>query len=146
MQGDSILNQALSEIGGKGLFTKELDVALLDKSVSSTYMWKSWVFVSLIPAPSFCCAVTGRHLRPLHEGCAHVAARRDHAALHLGEGGDQRRVHLQEVSNTERSTGWIGDRVRIFASPGTVAGHEPHLQGRQLPGQCPDSLEEDREW
>jgi porphobilinogen deaminase len=32
-QGDSILNQALSEIGGKGLFTKELDVALLDKSV-----------------------------------------------------------------------------------------------------------------
>ena len=36
MQGDSILNQALSEIGGKGLFTKELDVALLDKSVSST--------------------------------------------------------------------------------------------------------------
>ena len=35
MQGDSILNQALSEIGGKGLFTKELDVALLDKSVGS---------------------------------------------------------------------------------------------------------------
>ena len=32
-KGDSILNQALSEIGGKGLFTKELDVALLDKSV-----------------------------------------------------------------------------------------------------------------
>jgi hydroxymethylbilane synthase len=28
-KGDSILNQALSEIGGKGLFTKELDVALL---------------------------------------------------------------------------------------------------------------------
>ena len=34
-KGDSILNQALSEIGGKGLFTKELDVALLDKSVST---------------------------------------------------------------------------------------------------------------
>jgi hydroxymethylbilane synthase len=33
LQGDSILNQALSEIGGKGLFTKELDVALLDGSV-----------------------------------------------------------------------------------------------------------------
>lgn len=32
-KGDSILNQALSEIGGKGLFTKELDVALLDNSV-----------------------------------------------------------------------------------------------------------------
>jgi len=32
-KGDSILNQALSEIGGKGLFTKELDVALLDKDV-----------------------------------------------------------------------------------------------------------------
>jgi hydroxymethylbilane synthase len=32
-KGDSILNQALSEIGGKGLFTKELDVALLDKTV-----------------------------------------------------------------------------------------------------------------
>ena len=32
-QGDSILNQALSEIGGKGLFTKELDVALLEKEV-----------------------------------------------------------------------------------------------------------------
>lgn len=31
--GDSILNQALSEIGGKGLFTKELDVALLSKTV-----------------------------------------------------------------------------------------------------------------
>ena len=30
-KGDSILNQALSEIGGKGLFTKELDVALLEK-------------------------------------------------------------------------------------------------------------------
>ena len=33
LQGDSILNQALSEIGGKGLFTKELDVALLEKEV-----------------------------------------------------------------------------------------------------------------
>lgn len=32
-KGDSILNQALSEIGGKGLFTKELDVALMDKEV-----------------------------------------------------------------------------------------------------------------
>lgn len=32
-KGDSILNQALSEIGGKGLFTKELDVSLLDGSV-----------------------------------------------------------------------------------------------------------------
>eukprot|EP01038_Epipyxis_sp_PR26KG_P012020 gene12020-16090_t len=32
-KGDSILNQALSEIGGKGLFTKELDVALLEKKV-----------------------------------------------------------------------------------------------------------------
>mmetsp|Transcript_25285 Transcript_25285/g.27603 ORF Transcript_25285/g.27603 Transcript_25285/m.27603 type:complete len:366 (+) Transcript_25285:141-1238(+) len=32
-KGDSILNQALSEIGGKGLFTKELDTALLDGSV-----------------------------------------------------------------------------------------------------------------
>ncbi len=32
-KGDSILNQALSEIGGKGLFTKELDVALLDGDV-----------------------------------------------------------------------------------------------------------------
>jgi hypothetical protein len=51
MQGDSILNQALSEIGGKGLFTKELDVALLDKSVSATrlsYARKRWVgFFSL---------------------------------------------------------------------------------------------------
>lgn len=34
-QGDSILNQALSEIGGKGLFTKELDSALLDRKVQS---------------------------------------------------------------------------------------------------------------
>jgi hydroxymethylbilane synthase len=42
MQGDSILNQALSEIGGKGLFTKELDVALLEKEVkyfSSSTIW-----------------------------------------------------------------------------------------------------------
>jgi len=32
-KGDSILNQALSEIGGKGLFTKELDVSLLENEV-----------------------------------------------------------------------------------------------------------------
>lgn len=32
-QGDSILNQALSEIGGKGLFVKELDTALLQREV-----------------------------------------------------------------------------------------------------------------
>lgn len=32
-KGDSILNQALSEIGGKGLFVKELDTALLNKEV-----------------------------------------------------------------------------------------------------------------
>jgi len=32
-KGDSILNQALSEIGGKGLFTKELDVALVQNEV-----------------------------------------------------------------------------------------------------------------
>jgi len=32
-KGDSILNQALSDIGGKGLFTKELDVALLEGEV-----------------------------------------------------------------------------------------------------------------
>ena len=36
IQGDSVLNQALSEIGGKGLFTKELDVHLLSDSVAST--------------------------------------------------------------------------------------------------------------
>jgi len=48
--------------------------------------------------------------------------------------------------NAERSTGWVCDWVRIFATPGTVAGHEPYLQGRQLPRQRPDSLEEDREW
>ena len=35
LQGDSILNQALSEIGGKGLFTKELDEALLNKEVNN---------------------------------------------------------------------------------------------------------------
>lgn len=35
-KGDSILNQALSEIGGKGLFTKELDVALLENEVDRT--------------------------------------------------------------------------------------------------------------
>jgi hydroxymethylbilane synthase len=32
-KGDTILNQALSEIGGKGLFTKELDLALLENKV-----------------------------------------------------------------------------------------------------------------
>lgn len=32
-QGDMILDKALSEIGGKGLFTKELDVALLNNEV-----------------------------------------------------------------------------------------------------------------
>jgi hydroxymethylbilane synthase len=32
-QGDMILDKALSEIGGKGLFTKELDVALLANEV-----------------------------------------------------------------------------------------------------------------
>jgi len=32
-QGDMILDKALSEIGGKGLFTKELDVALLGNEV-----------------------------------------------------------------------------------------------------------------
>jgi hydroxymethylbilane synthase len=32
-KGDSILNQALSEIGGKGLFVKELDTALLNDEV-----------------------------------------------------------------------------------------------------------------
>ncbi len=37
-QGDSILNQALSEIGGKGLFTKELDSALLDSKVQSAHV------------------------------------------------------------------------------------------------------------
>eukprot|EP00953_Heterococcus_sp_UTEX-ZZ885_P030898 16278-Heterococcus_DN1.PRE.1 len=31
--GDMILDKALSEIGGKGLFTKELDVQLLNKDV-----------------------------------------------------------------------------------------------------------------
>lgn len=146
MQGDSILNQALSEIGGKGLFTKELDVALLDKSVSATRLSYAGLASSSF-LTSFCCAVIlGRHLRPLHEGRAHLAARWNHTTLHLGEGRDQRRVHLQEVPNAERSTGWVCDWVRIFATPGTVAGHEPYLQGRQLPRQRPDSLEEDREW
>eukprot|EP00968_Pinguiococcus_pyrenoidosus_P011202 scaffold895_cov315-Pinguiococcus_pyrenoidosus.AAC.51 len=32
-KGDAILDKALSEIGGKGLFTKELDVSLLNKEV-----------------------------------------------------------------------------------------------------------------
>jgi len=32
-KGDSILNQALSEIGGKGLFVKELDTALINNEV-----------------------------------------------------------------------------------------------------------------
>ena len=33
-KGDAILNQPLSAIGGKGLFTKELDNALLDNEVT----------------------------------------------------------------------------------------------------------------
>ena len=32
-KGDAVLSSALSEIGGKGLFTKELDTYLLDKTV-----------------------------------------------------------------------------------------------------------------
>ena len=50
-KGDSILNQALSEIGGKGLFTKELDVALLDNSVNKFFkatIHDSWLNLSLI--------------------------------------------------------------------------------------------------
>jgi hypothetical protein len=31
--GDKILNQPLADIGGKGLFTKEIDDALLDKRI-----------------------------------------------------------------------------------------------------------------
>lgn len=149
MQGDSILNQALSEIGGKGLFTKELDVALLDKSVSSTrlsHAWKRWVCSFFLSHPTPSLVTLGRHLRSLHEGRAHMAARWNHTTLHLGEGRDQRRVHLQEVPNAERSTGWVCDWVRIVTTPGTVACHEPYLQGRQLPRQRPDSVEEDREW
>ena len=36
-KGDSILNQALSEIGGKGLFVKELDTALLNNEVCRSF-------------------------------------------------------------------------------------------------------------
>ncbi len=31
--GDKILNQPLADIGGKGLFTKEIDEALVDKRI-----------------------------------------------------------------------------------------------------------------
>lgn len=50
-KGDSILNQALSEIGGKGLFTKELDVALLDNSVNYVFfalIHDSWLNLNVI--------------------------------------------------------------------------------------------------
>ena len=32
-KGDQILNRSLASFGGKGVFTKELEVALLDKSI-----------------------------------------------------------------------------------------------------------------
>ena len=36
-QGDMILDKSLMELGGKGLFTKELDVALLARFTSKIY-------------------------------------------------------------------------------------------------------------
>lgn len=54
-QGDSILNQALSEIGGKGLFVKELDTALLNNDVDICVHSMKDVPTTLVPGTVLPC-------------------------------------------------------------------------------------------
>ena len=61
--GDMRLDKALSEIGGKGLFTKELDVALLSKEVDFCVHSMKDVPTFLPPSISrLCCLVRTREM------------------------------------------------------------------------------------
>lgn len=56
--GDQILDVALSKIGSKSLFTKELEVALVEKHVDIVvHSLKVWIFLNfmivLLPVFSF---------------------------------------------------------------------------------------------
>lgn len=56
--GDKVLNQPLADIGGKGLFTKEIDDALLggdiDIAVHSMKVRSTSTFATCILTPSGC--------------------------------------------------------------------------------------------
>ena len=57
--GDKILSQPLADIGGKGLFTKEIDEALLDKkidiAVHSMKVCLIWVTHVSVGSDDWCC-------------------------------------------------------------------------------------------
>ena len=63
--GDMILDKPLTEIGGKGLFTKELDVQLLVRSAFFTFIFVARFVFPCLSLPGICSVSTimGDHLK-----------------------------------------------------------------------------------
>jgi len=145
-KGDSILNQALSEIGGKGLFTKELDVALLDKSVDICVH-------SMKDVPTWLPDGTVLPCNLIREETNDVFISKKYKTLKdlpngavIGSASLRRQAQLMAMNPTLKVT-----RAVPYLPPrlGRESHHTPlpclALSGRQLPWQRADAPEEDRE-
>ncbi len=100
--GDKILNQPLADIGGKGLFTKEIDDALLEGRID--------IAVHSMKARRGPCRVawavarSDSAVRPLlrRTGRADLPAARDGPAVQPAARGRAGRVHLQLLADAGR--------------------------------------------
>ncbi len=119
-KGDKILDVALSKIGDKGLFTKELENALLQGKIDlAVHSLKD--LQTLIPEGLLLAAITKRH--PVEDVL--IARKKGMTILDLpengivGTGSLRRRsqlVHLRPDLNVEELRGNVPSRIQIFLS------------------------------
>jgi len=128
--GDKILNQPLADIGGKGLFTKEIDDALLegriDIAVHSMKARRGPCRAAWAVARS-----AGSAVRPLlrRTGRADLPAARDGPAVQPAARGRAGRVHIQLLADAGRLAKGVGGGQRQPAPTGADPGQVPASGG-----------------
>lgn len=125
--GDKILNQPLADIGGKGLFTKEIDDALLegriDIAVHSMKVRPGHRIKGRLVRSAITLPVAGPQARAwLCTGCADIPAGRDGAAVQPAAGGRAGCLHLQLLADAGGPAKGLGGGQRQPASPGPNPG------------------------
>ena len=108
-QGDMILDKALSEIGGKGLFTKELDVALLGDEVDICVHSMKDVPTWLVPGTILPCNLPREDTRDafISPKCDGVASLPDYAVI--GSASLRRQAQLLAKNPTLKVVNFRGN-------------------------------------
>jgi len=124
-QGDMILDKALSEIGGKGLFTKELDVALLGDEVDICVHSMKDVPTWLPDGTVLPCMLEREDTRDVRSAAPEMLFSSKQKSL-VG-------IHLAVGHEPLGPQGRQRHRLGVAPTTGADPGEKPDAQVRQLP-------------